>query len=80
MLKRAHKGVCHKLSAKHLQRYANEFAGRQNIRDKDTIDYGPRTSRGHPDRPQLPLPPLAIPCMSTIVYNPHYTVHLGNRS
>ena len=38
MLKRAHKGVCHKLSAKHLQRYVNEFAGRQNIRDKDTID------------------------------------------
>ena len=24
--------------AKHLQRYVNEFAGRQNIRDKDTID------------------------------------------
>ena len=38
MLKRAHKGVYHKLSAKHLQRYVNEFAGRQNIRDKDTID------------------------------------------
>ena len=32
MLKRAHKGVYHKLSAKHLQRYVNEFAGRQNIR------------------------------------------------
>ena len=37
MLKRAHKGTFHKLSAKHLQRYVNEFAGRQNIRDMDTI-------------------------------------------
>ena len=38
MLKRAHKGVYHKLSAKHLQRYVQEFAGRHNIRDQDTID------------------------------------------
>ena len=38
MLKRAHKGTFHRLSAKHLQRYVNEFAGRQNIRDRDTID------------------------------------------
>ena len=37
MLKRAHKGVFHKLSPKHLQRYVNEFAGRHNIRDKDTL-------------------------------------------
>ena len=37
MLKRAHKGTFHKLSAKHLQRYVNEFAGRHNIRDLDTI-------------------------------------------
>ena len=37
MLKRAHKGVYHKLSAKHLQRYVSEFAGRQNIREMDTI-------------------------------------------
>ena len=37
MLKRAHKGTFHKLSAKHLQRYVNEFAGKQNIRDMDTI-------------------------------------------
>ena len=32
MLKRAHKGTFHRLSAKHLQRYVNEFAGRHNIR------------------------------------------------
>jgi len=38
MLKRAHKGVFHKLSPKHLQRYVNEFAGRQNIREMDTVD------------------------------------------
>ncbi|MCY3610461.1 MAG: IS1595 family transposase [Gemmatimonadetes bacterium] len=38
MLKRAHKGTFHKLSAKHLQRYVNEFAGRQNIRELDTIE------------------------------------------
>ena len=37
MLKRAHKGTFHKLSAKHLQRYVNEFCGRHNIRDLDTI-------------------------------------------
>ena len=37
-LKRAHKGTFHKMSPKHLQRYVNEFAGRHNIRDCDTID------------------------------------------
>ena len=37
MLKRAHKGVYHKLSAKHRQRNVNVFAGRQNIRDMDTL-------------------------------------------
>ena len=36
-LKRAHKGTFHRLSVKHLQRYVNEFAGRHNIRDLDTI-------------------------------------------
>ena len=38
MLKRAHKGTFHKISPKHMQRYVNEFAGRHNIRDADTID------------------------------------------
>ena len=37
MLKRAHKGTFHKLSAKHLQRYVSEFAGRHNIRELDTL-------------------------------------------
>ena len=38
MLKRAHKGVCHKLSPKHLDRYVREFAGRHNVRGLDTLD------------------------------------------
>lgn len=36
MLKRAHKGTFHRLSVKHLQRYAVEFCGRHNIRELDT--------------------------------------------
>ena len=35
-LKRAHKGVFHHMSPKHLQRYVTEFAGRHNIRPLDT--------------------------------------------
>ena len=38
MLKRAHKGTFHKLSPKHLDRYVQEFAGRHNMRESDTID------------------------------------------
>ena len=38
MLKRAHKGTFHKLSPKHLDRYVQEFAGRHNIREQDTIN------------------------------------------
>ena len=38
MLKRAHKGVYHKISAKHLQRYVDEFSGRHGVRERDTID------------------------------------------
>ena len=37
VLKRAHKGVYHQLSAKHLQRYVSTFAGRQNVRELDTL-------------------------------------------
>ena len=37
-LKRAHKGVYHKISPKHLQRYVDQFAAKHNIRGKDTID------------------------------------------
>ena len=38
MLKRGYHGVYHQMSPKHLQRYMNEFAGRHNLRELDTID------------------------------------------
>ena len=36
-LKRAHKGVYHKISVKHLDRYVRQFAGKHNAREADTI-------------------------------------------
>ena len=38
VLKRAHKGVFHKISAKHLDRYVNDFAAKHGIRAMDTAD------------------------------------------
>ncbi len=38
MLKRGYVGTYHKISAKHLNRYVQEFAGRHNIRELDTIE------------------------------------------
>ena len=38
MLKRAYDGTYHKISHKHLQRYVDEFTGRHNVREMDTID------------------------------------------
>ena len=38
MLKRAHMGTFHKISPKHLNRYVQEFAAKQNLRELDTID------------------------------------------
>ena len=38
MLKRGYHGVYHKMSAKHLQRYVDEYAGRHNIRNANTAD------------------------------------------
>ena len=38
MLKRAHKGTFRKISPKQLQRYVNEFVGRHNVREVDTLD------------------------------------------
>ncbi len=37
MLRRGYQGVYHKMSAKHLQRYVDEFAGRHNIREAGTM-------------------------------------------
>ncbi len=36
-LKRAHKGTFHRLSPKHLHRYVDEFVGRHNMRNLDTL-------------------------------------------
>ena len=38
MTKRAHKGVFHKISPKHLDRYITEIVGRHNIRERDTLE------------------------------------------
>ena len=37
-LKRGHHGVYHRMSVQHLHRYIQEYAGRHNLRDKDTLD------------------------------------------
>ena len=46
LLKRAHTGTFHKLSPKHLDRYVQEFAGRHNMRDLDTINQIKGVRRG----------------------------------
>ena len=38
MLKRGYQGTFRKMSPKHLDRYVGEFAGRHNIRPRNTID------------------------------------------
>ena len=38
MLKRGYHGTFHQMSAKHLNRYVNEFSGRHNVRPLDTIE------------------------------------------
>ena len=37
LLKRGYHGTFHHVSAEHLHRYVNEFAGRLNTRDMDTV-------------------------------------------
>ena len=45
-MKRAHKGVYHKMSPKHLERYVKEFAGRHNFRTEDTLAQMALVARG----------------------------------
>lgn len=47
LLKRGYHGTYHKISPKHLQRYVNEFAGRQNARDAHTLDQMALVAKGH---------------------------------
>ena len=49
-LRRAHMGTFHKFSPKHLQRYVNEFAAKQNVRDMDTVDQMRHVVRQMPNR------------------------------
>ena len=46
MLKRAYVGTFHKISPKHLQRYVDEFSGRHNVRELDTLDQMASLVRG----------------------------------
>ena len=46
MLKRGYMGTYHQMSAKHLGRYVAEFAGRHNIRERDTVDQLRAVARG----------------------------------
>lgn len=46
MMKRAHMGTFHKMSPKHLERYVEEFSGRHNIREEDTLHQMGEVVRG----------------------------------
>ena len=46
MLKRGYHGTFHHFSAKHMQRYVNEFEGRHNDREADTIDQMAHVAKG----------------------------------
>lgn len=46
LLKRGYHGMFHHISAKHLDRYINEFSGRHNVRQSDTIDQMSALVRG----------------------------------
>ena len=46
MLKRGYHGTYHQVSAKHLQRYVDEFSGRHNVRNLDTLDQMVAVAKG----------------------------------
>lgn len=66
LLKCGYKGTYHKMSAKHLQRYVNEFSGRHNVRSRDTLEQMASIARGFTGKrlrladliaaPDVPLP------------------------
>ena len=46
LLKRGYYGTYHKMSPQHLQRYVDEFSGRHNVREQDTVDQMGDVARG----------------------------------
>ena len=52
LLKRGYHGTYHQVSAKHLQRYVDEFSGRHNVRNLDTLDQMAAVAKGM-DRKRL---------------------------
>ena len=46
MFRRGFQGVYHKMSAKHLQRHVDEFAGRHGVREDDTLKQMSRIATG----------------------------------
>ena len=60
MLKRAHMGTFHKISPKHLNRYVQEFAAKQNLREHDTIAIMGAVAAGTAGR-HLPYEKLIAP-------------------
>ena len=46
LLKRGYYGTYHRMSPKHLNRYVDEFAGRHNVRNLDTVDQMSSMVRG----------------------------------
>ena len=46
LLKRGYHGTYHRISTKHLQRYVNEFSGRHNVRNENTLNQMATILRG----------------------------------
>ncbi len=46
LLKRGYYGTYHHMSPKHLQRYGDEFVGRNNARHLDTLQQLEQTAKG----------------------------------
>ena len=64
LLKRGYHGTFHQISAKHLNRYVQEFAGRNNIRDKDTLDQMSVLARGFVGRRLKYVDLIAVPIVA----------------